>query len=641
MNFDDLKSAALRNWRSQSRWRKQAKDDFAFMSGHQWTDTERAMMEESSRPPIVFNRVAVIISAASGSEINNRTEVRFIPREIGDAKPNEILSAGGAWFRDSAEAESTESEAFNDLLVCGMGWTNTTLDFEEDDDGDPQVERIEPWHMFWDACARQSGLKDSRMFGRVEILDKAEAKERFPGKRLEDIDANWLTGKEPEQPHNVYPDDQWRYADEMDDPGKDGDVTVVLVQYRERKTVVEVATPDGQITEMGEGQFDQISKALPVAPPHRRKTRYEWKQAILGANSILEETQPCRTRSTFVPMTGMWDVKDEMFYGLLRAMRDPQKFANKWLSQTLHILNTNAKGGVIAEPGAVEDVREFEESWAAADGITWVRDGSISAGRITEKPKAQMPAAYMGLTEFAISSIRDASGVNMELLGLRDQNQPGILEYQRKQAAMTTLAKYFDSLRTYRLRQGDVILFFLQEYIAPMGRLVRIVEEGQAQYVPLAVDPEVRKYDVIVDDAPQAPNEKEKTWSVIQAMMPLLQSAGLGWEDWATILEYAPLPTSLVEKIKAKAEGEKDPEAEAMQKQMQQMAMQQAAAELQKTQSEAIENQAEAQHEVAMAQKVGAEAQLAPLKTYAELTKPMPAPSIGGPSGIGPSQSQR
>jgi hypothetical protein len=47
--------------------------------------------------------------------------------------------------------------------------------------------------------------------------------------------------------------------------------------------------------------------------------------------------------------------------GLIKVMRDPQMWANKWLSQTLHILNTTAKGGIVAEEDAFADMTEAEE----------------------------------------------------------------------------------------------------------------------------------------------------------------------------------------------------------------------------------------------------------------------------------------
>jgi len=50
-------------------------------------------------------------------------------------------------------------------------------------------------------------------------------------------------------------------------------------------------------------------------------------------------------------------------------MRDPQMWANKWLSQTLHILNTTAKGGIVAEMDAFEDMEDAEEKWAQPDTI--------------------------------------------------------------------------------------------------------------------------------------------------------------------------------------------------------------------------------------------------------------------------------
>jgi hypothetical protein len=633
-DFETLKSAVLADWKAQAKWREQAEDDFAFVAGHQWTETEKAEMEEKGRAAIVFNRVAVIMSAVAGSEINNRTEVRFIPREIGDAKPNEVLTAGAEWFRDLAMAEDEESEAFSHMLTCGLGWTETGLDFEADDEGEPEIDSIWPTEMCWDRHAHRKGLTDSRRFARVREMPKDEAESRFPGHDLTDIHCGWIkTAGDESESHNI-PGDEYRDREkELEETGDT--VTVVQVQYRERQRVVEYMGEDGQRQEMAASKWQIIAKKAPELPPHRTLTRWVWKQAFMGARDFLEENQPDPMASTFNAMTGHWDSKEKCFFGLLRSMRDPQKFANKWLSQTLHIVNSNAKGGVMAEPGAVEDVREFEESWAATDAVTWLKDGAMASGRIAEKPKVQMPAALMSLTEFAVSSIRDASGVNMELLGLRDQNQPGVLEYQRRQSAMSTLARFFDALRFYRKRQGSNILHFLRTHIAPTGRLVRIVSEGQAQYVPLAMDAQTRKYDVIVDDAPQAPNEKEKSWSVIEAMLPMLQAAGLGWDDWAELLEYSPLPSSLVEKVRQKAEQQQDPQQQQEQEQMRQLALQREQLEQAKLQSETMENQAEAQLDMAKAQEAGANARLAPLQTLADLTKPMPAPQSPDGPGIG------
>ena len=102
---------------------------------------------------------------------------------------------------------------------------------------------------------------------------------------------------------------------------------------------------------------------------------------------------------------------------------------------------------------------------------------------------------------------------------------------------------------------------------------------------------------------PNDPNKfTEKAWSVIEAMMPMLQSAGLSMEDWADILEYSPLPASFVEKVRTKAE-QQNQQPDPMQQRMQ-------VAQVAKLESEALENQAEAQLDMARAQEVAQETQI-------------------------------
>ena len=152
-------------------------------------------------------------------------------------------------------------------------------------------------------------------------------------------------------------------------------------------------------------------------------------------------------------------------------------------------------------------------------------------------------------------AIPQVTGVNTELLGLADRQQPGILEIQRKKAGMTILTRLFENLRSYRRTRGRVLLYFIEEYIAD-GRLIRITgEDGIEQYVPLMKDPDTKKYDIIVDEAPNSPNQKEETFAVLSQVMPQIQAAGLPMPP--EILDYVPLPSTLTEKWKKMLEAQK------------------------------------------------------------------------------------
>jgi hypothetical protein len=96
--------------------------------------------------------------------------------------------------------------------------------------------------------------------------------------------------------------------------------------------------------------------------------------------------------------------------------------------------------------------------------------------------------------------------------------------------------------------------------------MVRILGADKAQYVPLTRKAVADiEYDIIVDDAPTSPNEKERTFQLMMQLLPMFKEA-LGPEEMAVVAEYSPLPASFVEKVKqaiaAKA-GAGNPQAQA------------------------------------------------------------------------------
>src|SRR5436190_990043 len=110
---------------------------FKKLKGWFLADYEKQELRDMNRPIIVMNRVEPIIDSVSGSEVANRQEVQFIPRQQGAVQVNEVLTSAAKWFRDQCDAEDEESDAFREMVVCGMGWTETRLDYEDDPDRTP------------------------------------------------------------------------------------------------------------------------------------------------------------------------------------------------------------------------------------------------------------------------------------------------------------------------------------------------------------------------------------------------------------------------------------------------------------------------------------------------------------------------
>ncbi|NDB70535.1 MAG: phage portal protein, partial [Methylocystaceae bacterium] len=188
--FRRFKRWFLIDKRHSDDWRKSAENEFDYVAGRQWSAEDMAKLREQMRPIVAFNRIAPVISAVSGTEVTNRQEVRYLPRQPGDSLPDEMLTATAKWFRDECNGEDEESDAFFDTLVCGMGWTETRMDFESDRDGAPLLERCDPLEMYWDSAASKRNIEDARRVWRVKKVPLDEAKALVGDYDVDDDDFN-------------------------------------------------------------------------------------------------------------------------------------------------------------------------------------------------------------------------------------------------------------------------------------------------------------------------------------------------------------------------------------------------------------------------------------------------------------------
>lgn len=600
--FRILRSHFWADQEASSVWRVQATQDFGFVAGEQLSTEDKALLDAQQRPHIVFNRVQTIMKAVAGMQINGRSEIKFLPRNNEDTEVNEILTAASKWMADGCDAEDEQSSAFQDCCVCGMGWTESRFTYDDSSEGRYVEEEVDPREMYWDRTARKKNLSDSRRMTRIRKMPLADALQMFRGKTKAQIDAQWANGNDVDRATKSIEEKRIRDGEDSYTEHDDkNEVTVVCSEWWEREPywrIADMAT--NTLMDVTDEQYVKLKarfEVLGMPLEGVQMTRKRYYRAWLGNEYLGGGPAPCGQRFSWACITGEYDKQKRFFFGLVRVMRDPQMWANKFMSQIMQIMNATAKGGILAEMSAFEDIEEAEEGYAQPESITWMADGALSGTKpkIMPKPGQGDASAYVNLLQLAISSIKDVTGINLELLGQQDQNQPGILEHMRKQAGMTVLATLFDSFRRFLKIVGDKRLYFIQTRMSD-GRLIRVVGDEYTRAVPLAKEKTTGEYDTIVDDAPTSPNQKEANWAIMQPMLAVFKDQLMGNPQvLIMVLRYSPLPSALVEAIaKVINQTSNDPQKQAEAEQMKQLAIQHLVAQTNKEQSIAEMNNAKA-----------------------------------------------
>lgn len=554
VRYQELQAELREAAEAFSKWTEESKEARRFLAGHHWTDEEMASLESEHRPALTFNQYGQLINVVSGTEISNRYEPHYLPRTPEDQGGVDVVNEMVRYYRNDCDAAHEESLAFRDCLNEGIGVTEIYFDDDDDPNGKVKTVRVNPDELVWDPESERQNALDAQWVIRSRWVNAKEFRNLWPEQAEEFF--TFLANSSGETVRETEMDvvdvrRSWMYASNSSsyDPQKDR-VLVIEKQYWEYEPGYVLRDfQSGMLQYIEEEEVEQLYPQIiqsGISPEQIlfQKQRKRYKREFWSGQTLLEEGDNPINRFTYNIMTGYKDSSADgeiLWYGLFRPVKDPQYWANKFLSQIVHIIGSNPKGGLIYEEGAIPDVQRFAQEFAKPNFIGKVAPRAITNEQITILDPAELPQAAFQMADFALNAIPRLLGINPYLGGQANdlKRTPAQSIQAIIRQGLVSLAPMFDALKLYRKQVGRCYLDFIKMHVNP-GTSVRIVGPQNAQFVQFTKDTAFMNYDVVVEEVPITPTDMMETWTTLTEQGLLSSLLEMGFPVPPSIIDIIP-----------------------------------------------------------------------------------------------------
>jgi len=557
--------------------REQMREAWRFNDGHQLSDEDLRNLRNQRRPDTALNEIQKFIKFAAGIERRTQQALLFAAFTQEDTQRQvlgELLTKYYEYFAKESRMQWERSRAFESKLVCGLGFMDIGISRKLDPQGGPRASFCDASQFWWpEGTSKENFGLDTpspvKWLARETWMDVDEAVSKWPDQAIflraaggtsGSDNLQWSSqGKGPRNPINyVVP---WIMTEPVNkggtDQGKPGKCQILEWQHYEDQPGYYFFDPvQRDDTWLNNSDFRKLRmryRALfkqEITDYDKQEHRVFQRAFLLNRRILLEEPKPLKTRDegyTWNVMTGSWDRHDKVWFGILRGFIAPQRYANSMFRQTLEILGASAKGGYLAQTDAMTPAqkRDIEDTGARPGSSNFVLPGAISGNKILPKPIPVLPQGTMEVLTFCIDVMEKISGLSMSLLGQDQSNTPGVSLRRRLTAGMVLLAAEFDALSRFRQREGRLVYEFMR--LMADDRLIRIGGAFDSQMVQLSKEPFAIKYDVVLDEIDQDPNQRQYYTDQILQIAPILVRTGNFVPE---LLDYVNLPAQFREKLK-------------------------------------------------------------------------------------------
>lgn len=407
--------------------RKLSERDRDYFDEKQLTEAEKEALAKRGQPAVVYNRVKRKVNSMMGLEKQTRKDPKAFPRNPDDDAAAHAATDVLRFVCEDSRWDDKRSQASRELAVEGT--CAIMVGVKQTKSGiDPDIRRIS-WDRFYhDPHSSEFDFADAAFMGVVIWMDLDKAISRFPD-AAEILEATWARAKDSETYDDKPKDKMW--ADHK----------------RKRVRICEhyYDSPDGWM-------FCMFTEGGFVIEPQQ--------SPYLGEDKIPE--CPIKAVSLYVD-------RENNRYGEVRTMIGAQDEINKRRSKALHLISQRQ---IRVSPSVAADPRQIRKELSRPDGVFIGEAGDVEILQTND-----MAMGNMNLLQDAKNEI-DLQGPNAALGGKNESDMSGRAIIAQQQGGMTELATYLDCIRVLSLAVYRSAWFRIQQFWDG-ERWVRVTDNEQ------------------------------------------------------------------------------------------------------------------------------------------------------------------
>ncbi len=457
-----------------------------FYRGAQWTKAEHDIYRSKGVEPITINRCKPTVRSISGTQRQNKRDIKVRPGRDGTESVAKVLTAL-CKHAVGPQGEYVFSEVFKDGLVKTEAYLKLSVNKYTSPGGDIEASHRSLFNVDVDPAATEYDLnKSAKFLIDRNWMDKEEVDFKYPDKAQEISNGVGLAGDGTNGlAAYLIEDDE---IDEYDESSHGGQVSRRKYRYLIREIWWKEKTPGLRVLDVATGTSRVISGKLLEKHGKRLKGDARWitadeagttlhKTTMVGKVVLEDEENPLGDQIKDIPyfrFSPDWDNGHAMsaiedIISLNREENINRTLATRYLGQT-----TNS--GWIIEKGSPKAIKKLEQM-GSVNGVVIKKNDFGSIEKIKPNP---LSAGHMILSEQSAMDIKDISGVNNEMLGI-DNNKvvSGKAIQLRERSGMRTNEPIFDNFdRTLQLCGSFIVKLITKLNIYTDDEIRAIVSES-------------------------------------------------------------------------------------------------------------------------------------------------------------------